>query len=56
MALRVGITLGGTPVGAPIIGRVANDFGPRWALGVAAASGLAAAIVATVAIMAKRSR
>ena len=56
MALRVGITLGGTPVGAPIIGWVANDFGPRWALGMGAASGLAAAIVATIAIVAERSR
>lgn len=56
MALRVGITLGGTPVGAPIIGWVANDFGPRWALGVGAASGLAAATVAIVAIVTERSR
>jgi MFS family permease len=46
MALRVGITLGGTPIGAPIVGWVANTFGPRWALGVGAASGFAAALVA----------
>lgn len=46
MALRVGIALGGTPVGAPIVGWVANHLGPRWALGVGAASGIAAAIVA----------
>src|SRR6202012_259765 len=46
MALRVGIALGGTPIGAPIVGWVANSFGPRWALGVGAASGFAAAAVA----------
>ena len=46
MALRVGIALGGTPIGAPIVGWVADAFGPRWALGVGAASGFTAAIVA----------
>ncbi|MCW6533764.1 MFS transporter [Sphingomonas lycopersici] len=50
MALRVGIALGGTPIGAPIVGWVASHYGPRWALGVAAASGFAAAIVALVAV------
>jgi hypothetical protein len=37
--------LGGTPIGAPIVGWVADRFGPRWALGVGAAAGFAAAIV-----------
>jgi MFS family permease len=46
MALRVGIALGGTPVGAPIVGWVANHFGPRWALGVGAGAGFTAALVA----------
>ena len=46
MALRVGVALGGTPIGAPIVGWVADAFGPRWALGVGAASGFAAAAVA----------
>ncbi len=46
MALRIGIALGGTPIGAPIVGWVADRFGPRWALGVGAASGFAAAAVA----------
>jgi MFS family permease len=46
MALRLAVGLGGTPIGAPIVGWVANRFGPRWALGVGAASGVAAAIVA----------
>ena len=50
MALRVGIALGGTPVGAPILGWVANHFGPRWALGIGAMSGFAAALVAVFAL------
>jgi MFS family permease len=53
MALRVGIALGGTPIGAPIIGWVADTFGPRWALGVGAASGVAAAAVAVYALARK---
>lgn len=55
MALRVSIALGGTPIGAPIVGWVANHFGPRWALGVGAASGFAAAIVA-MGFLTQRSR
>lgn len=45
MAIRLAVALGGTPIGAPLVGWVANDLGPRWALGVGAASGFAAAIV-----------
>jgi MFS family permease len=50
MALRLGVALGGTPIGAPIVGWVADHLGPRWALGVGAAAGFAAAIVAIVAL------
>ena len=50
MALRVSIALGGTPIGAPIVGWVANRFGPRWALGIGAASGFAAAILGVYAL------
>jgi len=45
MAIYLAIALGGTPIGAPIVGWVADRFGPRWAIGVGAASGLAAAVV-----------
>jgi hypothetical protein len=45
MALYMAILVGGTPVGAPIVGAVAAEWGPRWALGVAAvAAGVAALI------------
>ncbi|HZD30161.1 MAG TPA: MFS transporter [Candidatus Angelobacter sp.] len=45
MALLLAITLGGTPIGAPIVGWTANTFGPRWAVGLGASSGIAAAMV-----------
>jgi MFS family permease len=45
VAIFMAIALGGTPIGAPIVGRVADVFGPRWALGIGAAAGVAAAIV-----------
>jgi len=45
MALYMAVVMGGTPIGAPIVGAVANHWGPRWALGVAAlAAGIAALI------------
>ena len=45
IAILFAIALGGTLIGAPLVGWVADTFGPRWALGVGAASGFAAAIV-----------
>jgi len=48
MALYMAIFVGGTPLGAPIVGAVANAFGPRWAIGVAAISGILAALVGLV--------
>src|SRR5690606_32112517 len=42
MALYMAIFVGGTPVGAPIVGWVVNEFGPRWGVGVAATAGLLA--------------
>ena len=46
MALRIGIALGCTPIGAPIVGWVAAHPGPRGSLGVGAISGLIAAVMA----------
>jgi len=36
LALYMAILLGGTPVGAPVVGWVASEFGPRVAIGLAA--------------------
>ena len=46
IALFLAIAVGATPIGAPFVGWVADAFGPRWALGVGAASGFGAVIVA----------
>jgi MFS family permease len=54
MAILLAVTLGGTPIGAPIIGGVADRFGPRWALGIAAAAGVAAAIVGLLGLVRAR--
>ena len=55
MALYMAIFAGGTPLGAPLVGWVANVAGPRWALGVAAISGIAAAGVAIVWMVVARN-
>ena len=45
VAILLAIAMGGTPIGAPIVGRVADTFGPRWALAVGAAAGFVAMLV-----------
>ena len=56
MAIRLGVALGGTPIGAPIVGWIADSFGPRWALGIGATSGFAAAIVAGFELVRRRGQ
>jgi MFS family permease len=46
VALLLAIAVGGTPLGAPLVGRVADAFGPRWAMGMGAVAGIGAATVA----------
>ena len=55
IAILLAIAVGGTPVGAPIVGWVADTFGPRWALGLGAASGFGATIVAICYLATRRS-
>jgi MFS family permease len=45
MAIFLAVALGSTPLGAPFVGFVADRLGPRFALGVGALAGLAAALV-----------
>ncbi len=60
VAILLAVALGGTPLGSPIVGWVADRFGPRWALGIGAAAGLAAALIGLAhlarAATAKRER
>ena len=51
MTIYMGIFLGCTPLGAPLVGWLADACGPRWALVVGAASGLIAAIVAVLTLL-----
>lgn len=55
MALVPAIALGGTPIGAPVVGRVADAFGPRWSLAVGAGARIAAALVGLGYLMKGRS-
>ncbi|MBF4461499.1 MULTISPECIES: MFS transporter [unclassified Rathayibacter] len=45
MALYMAIFMGGTPIGAPLVGWVANAAGPREAMLVGAAAGIVAAAI-----------
>jgi len=48
VAILLAIALGGTPLGAPVVGWIADRFGPRWGLAVGAVSGLLALLVGIV--------
>lgn len=55
MALYMAVFMGGTPIGAPIIGWVGAQFGARWTIGVGGISALATAAAAVLwALGAKR--
>jgi len=54
IAILLAISLGGTPIGAPIVGWIADHLGPRWALAVGAASGLLAAAIAGIYLAERR--
>lgn len=42
LSIYFAILMGGTPIGAPIVGAVTDALGARWGLGLAAISGIAA--------------
>ncbi|HEX7814176.1 MFS transporter [Dyella sp.] len=46
VAIFLAIAMGTTPIGAPVVGWVADTFGARWALLVGAAAGIGAVAVA----------
>jgi MFS family permease len=55
LAILLAVALGGTPIGAPLVGWVADALGPRWALGVGAAGGFTAAILGVFHLAGSRS-
>jgi MFS family permease len=54
MALYLMVFAGGTPIGAPIIGWMADHYGPRWSLIFGGAITCTAALVAS-ALLARRA-
>lgn len=54
LAMLMAIALGGTLVGAPLVGWVADRFGPRWGLCIGAAAALAGAVVGIFYLMRQR--
>jgi len=54
LALRIAVVMGGTPIGAPLVGWVVDHFGARWALGVGALAGIAAPAVAVAYLVKHR--
>ena len=55
MALYLLVFMGGTPIGAPLIGWIGEAAGPRWALIIGGIASAGAAVVAA-AYLAKRER
>jgi len=45
MSIYMAVFMGGTPIGAPVVGRINDLWGARWGLGVAVAAGLATALL-----------
>jgi len=50
MALWSVTFTGSTPVGGPIVGVIADDFGPRYGLGIGALACLAATLIGALAL------
>jgi MFS family permease len=48
MSIYMAVLMGGTPIGAPLVGLVNDAWGARWGLGVAVVAGIAAALIGIV--------
>jgi MFS family permease len=48
VAIYMMVFVGSTPIGAPLVGWIANEWGPRWSIGVGAIASAAAALVALI--------
>ena len=50
LAVYMVVLQGGTPIGAPLVGWIATEFGARWSLGMGAVAAIVAALLALVAM------
>jgi MFS family permease len=48
MALYMTVFMGGTPIGAPVVGWVAQEIGPRWSLIGGGLVSVLATVIATL--------
>ena len=48
LAVYMAVLQGGTPIGAPLVGWIATEFGARWSLGIGAVVAIASALIALV--------
>lgn len=55
IAILLAAALGGTPLGAPMVGWIADHVGPRWALGVGALAGLTGAASGLVYLLKRKT-
>ncbi len=55
IAILLAAALGGTPLGAPVVGWIADHMGPRWALGVGALAGLTGAASGLVYLLRRKT-
>lgn len=55
LALQAMVFLGSTPIGAPIVGYVAEHFGARWALGVGAVATVGAGLYGLTTLRSERT-
>ena len=55
LAILMAIFAGGTPLGAPIVGWVADGYGARWGLAVGASAGIVATLIG-LAYLARRKQ
>lgn len=51
MALYMAIFLGGTPIGAPLIGWIGAEYGARWTIGIGSVATAVAVVAATMYVM-----
>jgi MFS family permease len=54
MALYMAIFLGGTPIGAPIVGWIGEEFGARWSIGIGGIVSIITSLAAMVWIVRTR--
>lgn len=54
LALYMSVVQGGTPIGAPLVGWLGTEFGPRWGVAGGSIIALVAGIIATILVIRRR--